>query len=50
LTSMNVGEPMVPPRTPSFLAATDDSLVRSGESAVSPSRARGKSSHNAQTG
>jgi hypothetical protein len=36
-----VGEPMVPRRTPSFFAAVGDSLLRSGESAVSPPRAAG---------
>ena len=34
----DVGEPMVPPRSPSF-ATRDEARVRSGESAVSPPRA-----------
>jgi hypothetical protein len=35
------GEPMVPPRAPSFFAARGGSLLRSGESAVSPPRVEG---------
>jgi hypothetical protein len=35
---------MVPPRAPSFSGATPKSLVRSGESAVSPPRAEGRPS------
>jgi len=36
---LDVGETMFPPRIPSFAAATERPLLRSGESAVSPPRA-----------